>query len=149
MSPCFFWSTCQSMDLLMEGNCTAREGMSSCVAASSWDKGQGGVECGSVKDTTRLEGECMKWPGGKSDAEARGAEVRPRMIVDPEGGLEVSRPWGSAEAEAGLGGVSKEARAALRDSWLDGASTSILSSRLAAGEGGRGGRVGEERAAMM
>jgi hypothetical protein len=102
-----------------------------------------------VKDTTRLEGECTKWPGGKSDVEAMGAEVRPRMIVDAEGGLEAGRPGGSVEAGAGPGGVSKEARAALRDGWLDGASMSMTSSRPAAGEGGRGCRRGEERAAMM
>jgi hypothetical protein len=91
----------------------------------------------------------MKWPGGKSDAEARRAEGRPRTIVDSEGGSEVGRPEGSAGAGVGPGGVSKEARAASRDGWLDRASTSILSSRPAAGGGGRGCKVGEERVAMI
>jgi hypothetical protein len=62
------------MDSSSEGNCADREGMSSHVAALSWDRGQGGVEHGSAKVMTGLEGECTKWPGGKSDAEARGGQ---------------------------------------------------------------------------
>jgi hypothetical protein len=88
-----------------------------------------------------LEGECTKWSGGKSEAEAKGVGVRPRTIVDAEGGSEASRARGSAETGAGPGGVSKEARAAVKRR-LAGQGVYIHTRHRASGGGGGQGVQG-------
>jgi hypothetical protein len=113
-------------------------------------QGPGGGESGLARGMAGLEGECTKWPGGKSEAEAMGVGARPRTIVDAEGGSEAGRARGGAEAGDGAGGGLKGGQGGIKRR-LAGRGIYVHTRRRASGGGGGQGVQGRggEGSAMM